>query len=298
MPLVYLLILNYQGLEDTLHCIESIRNIKYDNYRILVLDNASKDGSVEAIKERYPNLEVLEMENNLGYAAANNIGIENAIQAHADYIGLLNNDLLVDENFLTVLIQSMEKDKTIGVTGPVICDFLSDTIQSAGTMINMNTSVTSCIHEREDYQTISKDAISCDYVCGACLLLRADLIEKVGYLPECYFLFFEEAEWCRRVSIQNYRIICLPEARVWHKESASVGSCSPQKMYYLDRNRVLFEKRNASRWQYFRFNLYNTLKVVYRSLLKPNTTAGMAAVWDGKRERVSPLYPGTYIGKR
>ena len=140
---VYIVILNYKNREDTIVCLESLRNITYKNYYMVVVDNDSQDGSYEYLKEHEKDCYVMQSDDNRGYAAGNNIGIRYALEQGADYVCILNNDVVVEPDFLTVLIQYMESSPETGMAGPVVYEFNErEKIQSAGFSITVRTGST------------------------------------------------------------------------------------------------------------------------------------------------------------
>lgn len=282
-PLVYLLILNYRGYENTCECIQSISAIEYTNYCLLVIDNHSEDGSYEKLKKKFADIKIIQTEKNLGYAGGNNVGIEYALNQGAEYIAILNNDVCVEKNFLNVLIQEMEEHRNIAIAGPAVCEWNSDIIQSAGAMVNLYNAEAKLLYAGKKYLDMPKKKLICDYVSGACLIIRASLLNEIGKIPEMYFLFYEETDWCLQTARKGYEVCCIPSVRIWHKESASVGKISNLKQYYMDRNRVIFEKRNAGILQFAVFSVYIILQTVYRKISKKNPTAGFKALWDGWR---------------
>lgn len=281
LPLVYLIILNYCGYEDTCECIDSIREINYDNSRILIVDNDSQDGSYDKLLKQYPTIEIIQTGKNLGYAGGNNVGIKYALNKKAEYVGILNNDIGVEKNFLSRIIAKMEENHKIGIAGPAICEWDSDIIQSCGASINYMTSESKCFMAGEDYKKISKEDREGDYVGGACLIVRREVFDKISLLPENYFLFFEETEFCVRAKKYGYLVCGIPEARIWHKESASVNKNSELKTYLLDRNKIIFEKRNAPKYMYTIFLCYTFIQTIFRMITKKNPTSGIKTIFDG-----------------
>lgn len=264
-PLVYILILNYKGYSNTCECVDSLLRVQYSNYRLLVIDNDSRDGSEERLREKYPYVEIIQTHSNLGFAGGSNIGINYALDRNAEYIGILNNDIIVEENFLNVLVSTMESDREIGIIGPTVCDFFNrDSILSAGGMMSLfsGEGLNICVHK--NYKEIHRQIVDCDYVSGCCMLVRGTVIKEIGELPEAYFMYFEETEWCFRARKNGIKVVCDTGAVVWHKESAAIGDDSFLKQYYINRNRVLFIKRNANFMQRFIFFIYQFLQIIYR----------------------------------
>src|SRR5713101_6254286 len=180
-PLVYLIIPTWNGKDDTLECLKSLQHLKYPNARILVVDNASTDGTAEAIRREFPNVELIVNDTNLRFAGGSNAGMKVALERGAKYLLLLNNDTVVDHEFLNHLTQLAEREKEAGMFGPKIY-YYSDPrrIWFAGGRIEWWKGWISHIgireHDHGQYDTVKE----VDYLTGCCLLVKRDLIERVG----------------------------------------------------------------------------------------------------------------------
>ena len=267
-PLVGIIVLNYKNVDDTEECIGSLKKIDYKNYFIVIVDNNSQDGSFEKLSKLYPELTVLEIGENRGYAAGNNFGIKQALQKGADYICILNNDVVVEPNFLGKLVSYMEQNPKVGITGANICEYYNkEVVQSTGFVINYHTARTPGISKgKKQKNIINKAPLPCDAVCGACMLIRKEVISKVGLIPEIYFLFYEETEWCVRTKKAGFEIVSIMDAIVYHKGSATVKKTKGLSNYYMQRNSVLFERRNASILQNIIFFMFITARGIYHIL--------------------------------
>jgi hypothetical protein len=209
-----IIVLNWNGKSDTLRCIDSLARLEYPNFSILVVDNASEDDSVEEIEKRYPGIEIVENNNNLGYSGGNNVGIAVALDEKADYAILLNNDTIVDPQSISVLVSAMEKDDKIGVAGPKVLwiDQKSRT-QSAGLKIRWMTGKTLLI-KSDDWDNEDSESYDVDGVSGCAIMIRTDIIHKIGNLNETYFAYWEEIEFCTRAKRAGYRVVCVPNAKI------------------------------------------------------------------------------------
>ena len=284
-PLVGIIVLNYKNATDTEECIESLRKIVYKNYFIIIVDNNSQDGSFEKLSELYPELIVLETGENRGYAAGNNYGIRYALKKGAEYVCILNNDVVVDPSFLTKLVNYMEQHQTVGMTGANICEYYNrEIVQSTGFIVNYNTARTPHINAGKRVKDVIHDQpLPCDVVCGACMMVRKEIISKIGMIPEIYFLFYEETEWCVRAKKAGFEIVSIMDAIVYHKGSATIKKTNGISNYYMRRNSVLFERRNASILQNIVFFMFITAREVYHLIRRDRLSdyENLRALKDG-----------------
>ncbi len=242
-PKVSVLVLNWNRKADTLECLESLRNVDYPNFEIVVVDNASTDDSVAAIRQAYPDVVVLQNSDNLGYAEGNNVGIRYALKNGSDYVFVLNNDTVVDANVLTPLVETMEREPDVAVAGSRICYYdRRDIIQCAGTRVDTHTGAV--LEEvgngqRDVGQEFPEDAYNAAHGCG--MMVRCALLDEVGLMQANFCFYLEETDWCLRFREAGYRVKMVAASKVYHKEGVSMGgSKSPRALYYMARNRRLF----------------------------------------------------------
>lgn len=250
-PLVSIILVNYNGYKDTIECIKSLNFIDYDNYNIIVVDNMSSDGSQEYIREFInsvckKNIFFLENKDNIGFSGANNVGIKFALDNDSDYLCLLNNDTVVEYNFLTELVNEMEKDKKIGISaGKILYYDNKDYIWSAGGYIDNKKSL-GCHFGKDQVDNnlynIKKDVT---FLTGCLQLIKKDVIKEVGLYDNDYFLYMEDVDFCARVLKKGYKLRYIPNSIIYHKVSSSTGGDeSPLFLYYITRNRLLYNKKN------------------------------------------------------
>lgn len=243
-PDISIITINFNGFKDTCELIESLEtNIKSVSYEIIVVDNASLKNEYILLKEKYPNITVIHSESNKGFSGGNNLGIR---QANGRYILLLNNDTFIKEDTLQYLIETLDTKKDAGGISPKI-KFASSShpIQFAGyTPLSSITLRNNLIGINEEdtgqYQRITQTP----YTHGAAMMIKKEVIEKVGLMPEIYFLYYEELDWCTQMTNKGYTLWYDPRCTVYHKESQSTGQDSYLKIYYLTRNRLLYTWRN------------------------------------------------------
>ena len=223
-PLVFIIIVNWNGKEVTLDCLDSLRRLAYGNMKTIVVDNASSDGSVAAIKGRFPGVVVLEMNMNLMFAGGTNAGIRYGLENGGDLFLLLNNDTIVDQELLSAMVRRMISSSTIGAIAPKI--YYHDEpnrIWFAGGTLSMWTGTMkhTGIREIDSVQyDINRDI---QYTTGCCFLTKREVLDNVGLLDESYTMYAEDADWSMRVRRAGYSIIFEPKAKVWHKLSVSLG---------------------------------------------------------------------------
>jgi GT2 family glycosyltransferase len=245
-PLVYIIVLTWNGRTDTLECLRSLQRLRYSNARTLIVDNASTDGTPEAIRREFPGVEVAANRSNLRFAGGNNIGIKRAIEAGADYILLLNNDTTVDPDFLPYLVHAVEGNENAGMAGPKIL-YYSDPhrLWFAGGKIEWWKGWVSHVGIREIDRGQYDEMREVDYLTGCCLLVRREIIEKIGMLDESYYIYGEDADWCIRATRAGYKLLYVPSARIWHKVSVSTGG---HLSWYKNWNKLKSQLRLMARY--------------------------------------------------
>jgi len=249
-PLVSIITVNYDHCEVTGQLLASLRRITYPAVEIIVVDNASPNEDPAIIKKNFPEITLIRSNTNLGFAGGNNLGIR---QAKGEYILLLNNDTEVDPGFLEPLVGKLESDHGIGAVSPQIRFYNDpDTFQYAGsTPINPYTVRSSGIGYREkDRGQYNRDARTA-FVHGAAMLVPVRVIRSVGLMAECFFLYYEELDWGNRIRNAGYDLWFVHNSLVRHKESVTTGKMSPLKVYYMNRARLMYLRRNISGVTFF-----------------------------------------------
>lgn len=262
-PNIFILVLNWNGYKDTIECVESLQRLAYPNYEIVLIDNGSTDGSQNILKDRFKELTLIENEENLGFADGNNVGIKHALRHNADYIFLLNNDATIAPDALSYLVDFAEENTEIGLVGPKILFYNDpDKIWFAGGIVDLMTGVTHRGYGQRDDGKFDELA-EVDYITGCALLIKSEVIRKIGLMSSEYYLLFEESDWCLRAKEAGYQLYYVPQARVLHKCSASFGGSrslgierAPSWIYYYSRNNFLLIKRHLHGHSHFKAYLY------------------------------------------
>lgn len=235
---VYAIVVNYNNFADTRECIASLRSASVPpgmDFSILLVDNASSDGSSRALKAEFPDLVCIESESNLGYAGGNNLGIKRAMAEGADWVWLLNNDTVVDVNVLSHLAEAMRNLPEAGILGSVVYDYgTSDTVQFAGGRLNRCRGTGRRLSEKEISE--AGVVVDCDFVTGASLVARNAMIKDVGMLDEAYYLYLEDLDWGLRAKRRGWKVYVVLDAKVWHKGNSTSARARPLITYYVARN--------------------------------------------------------------
>jgi GT2 family glycosyltransferase len=265
-PYVYIVLLNWNGWQDTLECVRSLRRMEYQNWHIVVVDNGSSNDSVERLKEGLPEVSIIETQKNLGFAAGNNVGIRDALANKADYVFVLNNDTTVSPNTISQFVEFAEKHPEAALMGPSIDRRNPQREWPIRRKMNLLTVlcaftalrriITRIPVIREIFYCTQNQPSPVQFLPGSALFFRAASFEKIGLFDEATFLDFEElimAEKLRRVGFYAYFV---PQARIWHKGSASAASLRAKR--YIE---------NAKSEEYF-FSHYVRLSSVARFIVR------------------------------
>jgi GT2 family glycosyltransferase len=238
-PTVEAVILNTNRREDTLACLASLLSGTYRELSVIVLDNASTDGSVEAIRAAHPKIRIISLEQNKGYAGNNNVGIEAALQDGADWILLLNEDTVLAPDCLEHLVAAGENDPRVAFVGPLVLHYDEpDIVQSAGVTLNRAWD-SQHIGKNEPDRGQFGEARPVPALSGCALLVRSAAVRDFGTLDERFFYYFEATEWCVRATRHGWKSVHEPRARLWHKGVQRNYQPGPSVTYYNTRNHFL-----------------------------------------------------------
>jgi hypothetical protein len=299
---ISIIILNWNGWQDTIECLESIFQNDYSNYNVIVVDNDSRDESLKKIKEycngeiivKSPffeydpsnkpvkiletefnnnfqnsikssssNLILIKNDKNEGFAEGNNIGIRYALNLNPDYILLLNNDTVVDKDFLIEMVKVSESNDKIGIVGPKIYYYDEpNRIWFAKGKISwkfcrgLNIGYNEIDIGQHDQMT------EIEYASGCAFFIKKEVIEKIGLFDKKFFLYFEEIDWTLRASERGYKTVFVPNSKIWHKVSQSGGGIAGEVgLYYITRNRWLLMKKWAKKTDFLFFIIYQFVGV-------------------------------------
>ncbi len=267
-PEVSIIILNWNGLEDTIECLGSLKKITYPNYEVIVVDNGSKENDAQVLEEKFGDyVHLIRNDRNYGYTGGNNIGIRYALDnSSPDYLLILNNDTVVAPDFLGQMVAVAESDASIGIVGPKVYYYdFPNRIQSVGVMTSLRTGQSRVIGKKQIDTGQFDIQREVDYVSGCCLLIKKELIQKVGLFDERYFCYCEESDYCIRAERAGYKTVYVPLAKIWHKKpmqeklwqgSPKGGHTAALSYYYWARNKFKFMRKHATKRQYRSFLAY------------------------------------------
>lgn len=290
-PKVTIVILNWNGLGDTLECLGSIAGLGYQNFEIVVIDNGSDPREAEKIKVAFPAVAVLRHQNNLGYAAGNNRGIRYALEQGTDYVWLLNNDTAVAPDCLAELVAAAERHKRVGLLSPVIYHYATPfDIQFSGVLLDRQQEVWITLKSLQDTHAASQAGPV--FLWGTALLVKRQVVDTIGLLDERYFAYQEDLDYCLRATAAGFQTLVVPEAVLRHKSARSLGGeDSPVKEYLFVRNSYLLWSTHLTGWRRYtyprRYLAWVLTRVVAARQAGKHAVAehGLDAAWDAFRGR-------------
>ncbi len=291
-PFVMVVILHFGRVQDTLECLESLSRNDYKNFKTIVLNSTMSRDATEIIRTKFPEVELIELSENLGYAGNNNIGIGVAVKRGADWVFVLNYDTILDPACLTNLVKSGKGHPEIGIVGPLVYHHDEpNVIQSAGGMLGKYWQSSHLGKDQLDQgQFTSLQHV--DWISGCAILVRRTLIEQVGMLDQNYFLYWEETEWCIRAAKAGWQIVHQPAAKLWHKGVRRNYQPKPSFTYYGTRNHLLtLCKHNAP----LRARVFTWLQIM-RTL----ASWSIRPKWRNKRDHRDAMWRGVvdYLQRR
>ena len=238
MKRVGIVVLNWNGWQDTLACVASLQTLTYGNFEILVVDNGSTDDSVEQIKEAFPTETLLQTGVNLGFGGGCNVGIRHALALGLDYVWLINSDATVDPGALAALVRVAEQNQALGSVGSVLyeADLPSQVQLWGGGRVNLWLG-------RSNHCVVPGPV---SFISGASMLLRRVALEQVGLFDEAsFFMYWEDTDLGYRLRQAGWQLAVADDSHIWHKQSASLGLGNPLLDAYATRSCVRFLRLHA-----------------------------------------------------
>lgn len=260
--LTCIIILNWNGLGDTRKCLDYLLRVVNVNFKIMVIDNGSRNNEAAILKKEYGNkIEVFPLKENLGFSGGVNYGTEQAKKYNPTYFLLLNNDVEVDKNFLKFLLETASKNKKIGIVGSCVFDYTqrNKILYSGG---EMNWFLAKPFHKTDLHNNIRKEK----FVTGCSMLIKKEVVDKVGLLDDNFFAYFEDTAFCFRARESGFECVSDPRSKVYHKESSSTGKEGVLHTYLMSRNRILFVNKYLPPIYRIYFVFFNFGKLMFALL--------------------------------
>lgn len=240
-PTVAIIVLNWNNYEDTAKCMDSLGDVEYPNYEIIVVDNGSIDGSGKKLDEKYSEVTVLFNESNLGFAAGVNKGIKNALEEGFEYIFLLNNDAIVEPTFLTPVIKTAEENERVAAVGSVQYQMSSDDIVTAGGEL-----IPIFAKQRMYKEVQDNGEYLAEFISGGAICLRAKAIREIGLFDERYFFAFEDVDFSYEAIKNGWSLYINPDSIVYHEVGGTSGAQNAFRFYHSTRNRLYFASKHLT----------------------------------------------------
>lgn len=288
-PDLYIVIVNYNLKQDTIDCIDSYLVAGAHLNHIIVVDNASSDGSVQAFVERYgTDLIIIQAEKNLGYPYALNLGIPKALECGAQWVLLSNNDVVVDKNFLIELEKGTHADPRVGLIGPLILYYEApEIIWFLGHRIIPGTLIGVGFYRGKRVSDKLPAIVPTDMVHGCVMMVRRDVFETIGLFDDSQLIYGDDPDFCWRAKQKGFKAVGATRARVWHKISLTMNIQKPRTRYLRIRNTIFFYRRYSRGLTYLimvAFTFIRGLVMTFGDLLK------------GHGELIQPLWFGWWDG--
>jgi len=298
-PTVAVVIPTWNRRDDLLTCLESIEAMGYPQLHVIVVDNGSTDGTAEAVRVNFPKAELIRSEENLGFAAGCNLGLRRVLQLTAEYVLLLNNDVIVASDMMERLVEAALTHPEVGLFGPSV--WYHDEphrLWSAGYRCRPVT----LSDQPPQGNPEGAEPYFVDTLYGCGLLIRREVLETVGLLDERFFMYYEDKDLCLRARAAGWKLLMVPAARVWHKVSESTSGSNdlgtPFQKYHMARSSVVFFAKHTPRWLWpviVPYRLGSGLRTVARALRygRPDiATAYVRGLWCGAQLLRTSRSPG------
>lgn len=284
LPLVSIVTLTWNTTDITCDFLRSINeHCTYNNLEIIIVDNGSKDDPTGVFKSIRPDVKVILNGKNLGFTGGNNVGIK---AATGDYLFIVNNDTEFTPGLIEGLLEIFKKYPDAGIVSPKFHYFFhKGTLEYAGyNTVNIFTGRNAMVGCKEKDEGQYNEIKETNYAHGGGMMVPKKVIEEVGGLPEEFFIYYEEFDWCEQIKRKGYKVYYQPNSLIYHKESMTTGKSSPFKTFYHTKNRILFMRRNMSKSSYFIFLLYFTFLTVPKNtatFIVKRQAAHLRSFWKG-----------------
>lgn len=286
LPLVYILILNWKSAPDTIKCVESIQSSSFTNYKILLIDNSSPDNSEKTLRDYFPDFPFIQTGSNLGYAGGNNLGIQYALKAGADFVWILNPDIRAASDALTHLVSFMVKNERVGIVGPRFCAIYGEkktVIDGYEVYPEKGYVVSPNISKQQDQPNGKQPG----FISGSSMLIRSSLFKNIGLMREDFFLYLEEVEFNLRAKKFGSEVDVCREAFVTHMNTRQERTFDG---WYLLRNRIILariQKKHVLKTMILNLNLKKAINLFAKGHIREATRCVF--------RRLRPLLRGLFM---
>ncbi len=287
-PRIDVITLTWNQRRDTLECLASLSQLTYPNYRIILVDNGSTDGTVEAVRERYPAVTLIVNAHNLGFQGGFNVGLRHALNTGADYVFVMNNDTTVQPDILDELMKHAAP-ADVGMLSPKI--YYADEPDRIWSVGGDCHPITFEMTHKGDNQLDRgqwEQVIERDFLVGCAMLMKRSLLEQIGLFDTGYHpIYYEDVDLCVRARRAGFRLLMVPSAKMWHKVSASGGgSGSPRERYLMARHSVRYFRKYIRGWRWLIVGPYRLGSAIKTSLklARRRRFESIRAYWRGLRD--------------
>ena len=270
-PVIHAVTLNWNRFDDTVECVESLKKSSYPLKKIIIIDQASEDGSGKKLKQKYnsdENIVFIQNDENLGFSRGMNIGIRETIELGADYVFIINNDAIVDQHCIKLLYEALIKDPFGAVAGPVILYYSKpDKIWQAGGYFNLKKMGVTVPDKGKLLTGLDLTPKSVSFLTGCALLFSSEMFNKIGYFDSTYFFYSEDVDLGLRIKAAGLNMHFIPEAKAWHKiEDITIDRTTPKVLYNLGRSSIIMLRKNFSGIKkyygiFLRFSIYTFFRM-------------------------------------
>ena len=285
---LWVVIPSFNRADDLIACLDSLLNAGISEAQILVVDNHSQDNTAELLERCHPGVQVRYLDENLGATGASNIGFSMALSQGATHVLRFDSDTIVDPGFILPLMDAIQKGPDIGVVAPKIYYYdPPKKIWYAGT--DSHPFHFGAIHSQRNQEDSHKNsqARSVDYAWGAAMLIKAEVLRKIGGFDEDFFIYYEEIDFCLRLREMGYRILFVPEAVIWHKVGSAASSAFTA--HHWNRSKMLLFRKHAR-------NLIHLAALVVYALAYALASAALHGKNSGNRGPLLPALKGLVAG--
>ncbi|MDD2861728.1 MAG: glycosyltransferase family 2 protein [Acidiphilium sp.] len=286
-PKVYIVILNWNNFEDTERCLRSLHDQKYNNYKIVVIDNGSADDSASKIKdicESTDAIDLIKLPENIGYTGGNNVGIKYSLEQGAEYVWLFNNDAVAEPNMLKYLIESFKDDSRLGVVSPIVKDIGTNNVQFALGVFDLNTPTYTPVYSEDLADKYIINGETNIAIVGTAMLVKRSVFDQIGVLDDEIFAYWEDIEFSIRSVSAKFVNKVINTTSLLHPPKKTIDSpetVKPHYYYFMARNELIMWRKHCSQMAYIRSIYWAFHRQIKQIDRMPNYRAGKIAIFDG-----------------